>query len=162
MINSNIVLFSWYTTENEFEYSSLFMIYHRECFTVLFKRSNGWMASHLEKLVLKLMQCGVGREECCSGIKRPCCRLPPKRRQSFLAFIFYTALQWHLESVLQMTLCPKTMGVSLLQVCACNIPPLCILALVQLVVPKKEKLDELWKKDPGIIGETGKFILKQQ
>ena len=89
MINLNIVLFSWYITENEFEYSSLFMIYHRECFTVLFKRSNGWMASHLEKLVLKLMQCGVGREECCSGIKRPCCRLPPKRRQSFSCFYFF-------------------------------------------------------------------------
>ena len=61
-------------------------------------------------------------------------------------YFFYRALQWHLESLLQMTLCPrirKTVGVSLLQVCACNIPPLCILALVQLVVPKKEKLDEL-------------------
>ena len=148
-MNLNIILFSWYITEN-----------------VLFKRSNGWMASHLEKLVLKLMQCGVGREECCSGIKRACCRLPPKRRQSFfLLLFFYRALQWHLESLLQMTLCPrirKTVGVSLLQVCACNIPPLCILALVQLVVPKKEKLDELWKKNPGTIGETGKFVLKQQ
>ena len=62
----------------------------------------------------------------------------------FLLLFFYTALQWPI--VLQMTLCPrirKTVGVSLLQVCACNIPPLCILALVQLVVPKKEKLDEL-------------------
>ena len=101
----------------------------------MFNRSNGWMASHLEKLVLKLMQCGVGREECCSGIKRACCRLPPKRRQSFfLLLFFYRALQWHLESLLQMTLCPrirKTVGVSLLQVCSCNIPPLCIFAFVQ-------------------------------
>ena len=68
---------------------NLFMIYHRECFAVLFKWSNGWMASHLEKLVLKLMQCGVGREGCCSGIKRPCCRLPPKRRQSFFLLLFF-------------------------------------------------------------------------
>ena len=57
-----------------------------------------------------------------------------------MLLFFYGALQWHLESLQQMTLCPrirKTVGVSLLQECACHIPPLCILALVQLVVPKK-------------------------